>query len=73
MVTACLIRLRIDLTLSLSFHQGPPGLPGLKGDTGVKGEKVRLILISGEMLDGLDIDINTVVNEHRDCKQNTVC
>lgn len=25
----------------LSLSQGPPGLPGLKGDTGIKGEKVR--------------------------------
>jgi len=30
------------LTLfSFSPSQGPPGLPGLKGDTGIKGEKVR--------------------------------
>ncbi len=29
------------LTLLMFLSQGPPGLPGLKGDTGIKGEKVR--------------------------------
>ena len=31
----------LSLSLSLSLSQGPPGLPGLKGDSGVKGEKVN--------------------------------
>lgn len=30
----------ISLSLLLSPSQGPPGLPGLKGDSGIKGEKV---------------------------------
>lgn len=29
------------LTPPLILSQGPPGLLGLKGDTGIKGEKVR--------------------------------
>lgn len=29
-----------SLSLLLSPAQGPPGLPGLKGDSGIKGEKV---------------------------------
>ncbi len=36
--------------LSLLHHTGPPGEQGLRGDRGVKGEKVRLLLSSCDLL-----------------------